>query len=394
MRGGLKLITRLQNQHKGGEEASRECPNCHSKKNWKDGVRQTAIGEVQRFLCRDCGFRFSEKPNIESRMNGDCQLSAILKEAKKLDTATETKTVAGEKNQTEQNITGKIVEYLWHLRKEGRKPLTIIARRKSLLRLQKHGANLLNPESVKEIIANENVSQNTKNHYVTSYDGFAQWLNISWKAPNYKFERKIPWLPTEEQLNQLIAGCKPKTATFLQTLKETMARAGEAWALKWTDLNGNILNLNAPEKGSKPRQFKISDKLVSMLNALPKKDERIFGPNISLANFRTNYIRRRKQIARTLAEPRISKITFHTFRHWGATMLFHKTKNIIYVQQQLGHRCIENTMVYTQLINFESDEWHVAHAKTIAEEDKLIEAGFDFIRYSETEQVAIYRKRK
>jgi hypothetical protein len=35
-----------------------------------------------------------------------------------------------------------------------------------------------------------------------------------------------------------------------------------------------------------------------------------------------------------------------------------------------------------------------AHAKTLAEEDKLIEAGFDFVRYSETEQVAIYRKRK
>jgi hypothetical protein len=51
-------------------------------------------------------------------------------------------------------------------------------------------------------------------------------------------------------------------------------------------------------------------------------------------------------------------------------------------------------MVYTQLINFESDEWHVAHAKTLEEEDKLIEAGFDFVRYNEIEQVAIYKKRK
>ena len=75
-------------------------------------------------------------------------------------------------------------------------------------------------------------------------------------------------------------------------------------------------------------------------------------------------------------------------------MLFHKTKNILYVQQQLGHRCIQNTMVYTQLVNFESDEWHVAHAKALQEEDKLIEAGFEFVRYSETEETAIYRKRK
>ena len=87
-------------------------------------------------------------------------------------------------------------------------------------------------------------------------------------------------------------------------------------------------------------------------------------------------------------------MTFHSFRHFYASILFYKTKNILYVKQQLGHRCIENTMVYTQLINFESDEWHVAHAKTLDEEDKLVQAGFEFVRYDEREYLAIYRKRK
>jgi len=31
-------------------------------------------------------------------------------------------------------------------------------------------------------------------------------------------------------------------------------------------------------------------------------------------------------------------------------MLYHKTRDILYVKQQLGHRNIENTMIYTQLI--------------------------------------------
>jgi len=331
--------------HEGGEEASRECPNCHSKKNWRAGVRQAEIGEVQRFLCRDCGFRFSDKPNIEFRMNEDCQLSAILKEAKKLDTATETKTVAGDLEK--EDAKGKIIEYLWHLNKEGRKPLTIQGRRKVLTRLQKRGADLLNPESVKETIAKENVCINTKSNYVACYDGFANWLKIQWQPPHYKLERRLPWLPIEGELDQLIAGCKTRTTVFLQTLKETMARCGEVWQLKWTDLNGNILTINNPEKGSNPRQFKISDKLVSMLNSLPRKNDRIFGPATSLGNFRTNFTKRRKRIANTLANPRINKITFHTFRHWGATMLFAKTKNILFVKQQLGHRYIENTMVYT-----------------------------------------------
>lgn len=63
-------------------------------------------------------------------------------------------------------------------------------------------------------------------------------------------------------------------------------------------------------------------------------------------------------------------------------------------QKKLGHRYIQNTMIYTQLINFESNEWHVAHAETLNEEDKLIQAGFDFVRYDDRENVALYRKRK
>jgi len=45
-------------------------------------------------------------------------------------------------------------------------------------------------------------------------------------------------------------------------------------------------------------------------------------------------------------------------------------------------------------LNFESDEWQVAHATNLEEENNLIEAGFEFIHNSEKDKVAIYRKRK
>jgi len=48
----------------------------------------------------------------------------------------------------------------------------------------------------------------------------------------------------------------------------------------------------------------------------------------------------------------------------------------------------------TQIIDFESDEWHVAHAGHLKEENKLIEADFEYVRYSDKDEVAIYRKRK
>jgi len=253
---------------------------------------------------------------------------------------------------------------------------------------------LFDPESVKDTIANEQGHINSKVHYVIVYKSFAEWLDLYWKPPRYKFQRKIPWIPTETEIDQLIAGFKPRTATFLMILKETMARSGEIWALKWTELNGNILTINTPEKNSNPRQFKISDRLVALINALPRRDKRIFGPAMNLNNFGSNFTKRRHYLARTLGNPRIDQITFHTFRHFGATMLYRKTRNILYVKQQLGHRCIESTMLYTQLITFESDECNTAYARSLEEEDKLIKAGFELVRYGPKEQVAIYRKRK
>jgi hypothetical protein len=117
----VKVITSFQELDKGGEEAKIEWHSCHSRKNWKDGVRETNFGSVQRFKCRDCGYRFSEKSNIASWMNRGFQLSAILEEAKKLDTQAEIKTVcAGEK--------GQLVEYTWKLKKRGLKEKTIEVR--------------------------------------------------------------------------------------------------------------------------------------------------------------------------------------------------------------------------------------------------------------------------
>jgi len=60
----------------------------------------------------------------------------------------------------------------------------------------------------------------------------------------------------------------------------------------------------------------------------------------------------------------------------------------------LRHKKLENNEIYTHLINFESDERHVAHAKNLEEESKLIEAGFEYVRYSDKDDVSIYRKRK
>ena len=43
---------------------------------------------------------------------------------------------------------------------------------------------------------------------------------------------------------------------------------------------------------------------------------------------------------------------------------------------------------------FKSEEYNTALTKTLETEEKLINAGFEFVRYSDREEVAIYKKRK
>jgi len=103
-------------------------------------------------------------------------------------------------------------------------------------------------------------------------------LGKTWIPPKYKSVKKLPFIPTEDEVNSLIASCNKKTAVFLQLLKETGMRAGEAWMLKWTDFNFENRTVNVtPEKGSGPRQLRISDCLIAMINMLPKNKESPFG---------------------------------------------------------------------------------------------------------------------
>jgi integrase len=55
-------------------------------------------------------------------------------------------------------------------------------------------------------------------------------------------------------------------------------RAGEAWNLKWIDIDFvNTTVRIAPEKRSSPRMFKVSTKLLAMLSMLPKRSDLVFG---------------------------------------------------------------------------------------------------------------------
>jgi len=83
----------------------------------------------------------------------------------------------------------------------------------------------------------------------------------------------------------------------------------------------------------------------------------------------------------------------YDLRHFYATTLYHKSKDDLLVKQQLGHKKIETTLIYTQLVQFsEDEEFYSATANSVSEAAKLIEQGFDYV--CDIDAVKLFRKRK
>jgi integrase len=456
------MVVTSQNDTNVDEERSLpSCPACHSIRIYKDGYRSTSNVRVQRYLCRECGLRFSEprsklivKDNVAGEVfvgsypNGDLSHYVITRSdlsskepsedlsllsgenvathdvttvGQDLNTLcdnystrrvgaskTEVKNlVATETEEARIVVAGEtppykslLFNYSWYLKKQGFAESTIKSRESLLHVLVKRGTNLLDSEDVKKAIYEQKWCNKRKVNAVDAYTRFLDMQGMTWDPPRYRFASTLPFIPTEAELDALIAGCGPKTSTFLLLLKETGARSGEIHKLKWTDIDSETKTLRiTPEKGSYPRIFKISNRLVNMLSVIHLNNavsdpKRIFAHDLN--SVRNSYLKQRKTLARKLQNPRLTQIHFHTFRHWKGTILYHQTKDLLFVQRTLGHRSVMNTMKYIQLeesLFKDQDEQFVCKAaRSVQEAIELIELGYTFV--CEVENAKLFRKPK
>ena len=123
--------------------ASPLCPQCGSKKVWRDALRYSSFGDkIQRWLCRDCGVRFSDPIDVKNawstrekatKFSSDNEIKAsddlvstrqiCVKETKNLVAEQQTTEVL-RRNET-ADAKGRIVEYSFWLLKEGYAKSTI-----------------------------------------------------------------------------------------------------------------------------------------------------------------------------------------------------------------------------------------------------------------------------
>ena len=330
--------------------------------------------------------------------SGKRQVCAVLMEAKNLAKVEPLENgLAGATTQIGADIKSRLLEFALHLKREGDTEATILTYGSLLKKLLKLGADLLDPDTIKDVLAEHDLNQNTKASIVAAYTCFLKFLGLSWVPPKCRYQQKIPFIPLESEIDDLIAGCSKTISAILQLLKETGMRIGEANSLEWTDidLQRKTVVVNTPEKHGNPRILKISTKLIAMVQALPKKCEKIFGKS-NKRDKQSALKRQRDRLAEKLGNPRLRRITFHTLRHWKATMEYHNTHDPWHVKKILGHKSLRSTELYINIEQAVFDEvndcFHVKVVQTLEEACKLLEVGFEYV--TDMDGQKLFRKRK
>jgi len=390
------------------------CPECTSQKIWKDGLRRTRLGDVQRWLCKKCGFRFSKSGlsssegvqkvhrqilNCDQTSPYNRQVGEFLTEDSKNLATVETRIQEKAAGATEADlatIKGDIINFLIYLKNQQYPENTIKVYGRILENLLRKGVDLLNSEAVKHSIANEETSTNTKASKLCAYARFMRWKQIPWEQPRMSREEKDPFLPQISEVDQAISASGWKLRAFLQLIWECALRGIEANELLWEELDQVSRTVRIrPRKRGNPRTLRISEKCLRMLMALPRNSPKVFG-NSTLTSKRTSFELTRKRLVRQLGNPRLEQIHFHTLRHLRATIWYRSGVDLKTLQERLGHKNITHTFRYIHIAEAlfpeMPDEYFTRVTATLKEGELLVQQGFEFV--GKDESGCLWRKKK
>ncbi|MFZ7138009.1 MAG: tyrosine-type recombinase/integrase [archaeon] len=263
------------------------------------------------------------------------------------------------------------------------------------LKMLAKSVNLDKPEEIKEYIANKNGKNSYKEAIADAYARYVKYNELTWKKPIYHRASQPPYVPTEEEVTILISNAGQKYAMILSILRDTGMRPIELHrsTLRWYDLQRGLVNVETAKHGA-GRTLQLKPQTLAMLKDYVSKHEFRLNdhPFPKVISMNKSLQRIRNRAAKKLQRPELRRICLYSFRHYFATMLYHKTKDILHVKGKMGHRNLKNTLIYTHLVNFKNDEYTVKAVEKVNEACKLIEAGFEYV--TEMGNLKLFRKRK
>jgi len=286
---------------------------------------------------------------------------------------------------------------LLELKKKGKAESTIASVRKALKFLAKH-ADLDKPETVKGFLAQLDRKNGYKRNLTFAYNVFVKICKLQWEKPNYFAPQKLPKIPTKEKVEMLIANSSTKLALAISISRGTGMRPIEVMHLRLKDIDlGKGYTYPETAKHGSPRRLKLKQSTLDLLKVYLSNHDltlnaQIFG--IWTSTKYGDYFRdSRNRLAKKLNDASLKTIRLYDLRHRYATMLYATTRDILLVKQQMGHRKLETTLMYTQLIDVDETDAFTCRTATNAKEiADLIENGFQYV--TEQDGLKFFKKRK
>ena len=294
----------------------------------------------------------------------------------------------------------EIIKTLLTMQTNGLKEGTLRSVNYQLKYLERY-TDLIEPEKVKAFISQMKQANSYKQNMVKAYNYFADINGLDKLETLFKYQRKIPLIPTSENVNKIISASTKKYATIFRILDETGLEGEELATITKNNIDEKQGIINAQGcKGHKSRSFKLKPETAEMLRQYLNRqkhtrsdtftNEKPFPPAVYMSKA---WIETRNKLAIKLQQPEIKKIPLRNLRHKFATLTYDKTKDMFYIMQQMGHTKYETTLFYAQLIHFDQEEeYTVKVASDIKEATELIAHGFEYI--TEIDGLKLFRKRK
>ena len=272
--------------------------------------------------------------------------------------------------------------------------------RKELNNLARN-ADLNNPNEIKALIARMKTGNAYKTMLVQAYNRYVKYYKLTWEKPTYHVESQEVYVPTDEKINMLIATAKKPLSIKLQLSNQTGIRPVELCNLKVKDLDNDTKTIHPrTAKHGNPRQLKIDDQLLALLNKHIiqhnlNPNDYIFGGKPEKYSY--SFQRIKTTLSERLNDPSILKIKLYSLRHAFCMRMIDRYPSDPYmVMYLMGHKHLTTTEKYFHikkyLQNFQKEKYDCKHAKTIQEATQLIEAGFQYV--TTIEGIQLFKKRK
>jgi len=259
--------------------------------------------------------------------------------------------------------------------------------------------DLDNPDQVRNYVVEQQDWKNTfKEAVCDAYQHYVDVNNLSWNHPVFQRRRRLPNVLTKEQIALVKGEANTRDALIFSLLEEWGCRPIELYEtrVRDVDLEKGVNNIETAKWGLPRKTERLKASTLAMLKSYVSRQNRGFNerffPKMKPKRMGEQWNRAKNRVANKLKNPTILKFRLYDLRHYFATMLYHKTKDILYVKERLGHRNIVNTLVYTHLIDFKDEEYVVRVAKTVKQACQLLKAGFEYI--TDMNSIKLFRKRK